>query len=109
MRNDARQDRHASLKGQLQWYLRVDGAVPACPFPMLIPSRIKRGSNRAPVESLTAFDTDPAKISGGYIIKIDRSSPDGSDSFNAGTGEYDRELISRWFNVCLCLPEAEEH
>ena len=39
--------------------------------------KLKRGADRINIESLAAADTDAAKITGGYILKIDKTS--GSD------------------------------
>lgn len=37
--------------------------------------RIRRGRNRVNIKKLDPFDNDPVKITGGYIVKVDRRDP----------------------------------
>lgn len=48
--------------------------------------KIKRGADRVPVEKLVVEDTEPAAVSGGYVLKVDRAGP-GDMGFYAGGRE----------------------
>lgn len=50
--------------------------------------KIKRDKDRVDVDSLTPADKTLPKITGGYVFKVDRSSPDKSDEFFAATYKY---------------------
>lgn len=53
---------------------------------------MKRDKNRVDIDELYPEDTTMPAISGGYIIKNDRSSPDGGDTFDAGSSALSYDL-----------------
>lgn len=46
--------------------------------------RIKRTSDRLNLKKLTKYEKKEPEVTGGYIWKVDRTRPDGSDGFTAG-------------------------
>jgi len=54
--------------------------------------KIKRGEERLPLESLNPFVTDSEAITGGYILKIDKTSGDSGDSDWSGDALYSERL-----------------
>ena len=57
--------------------------------------KLKRGSDRINIESLSSSDTDAGKITGGYILKIDKTS--GSDVLGTHPLAY---YDSNWDDDC---------
>ncbi len=57
--------------------------------------KLKRGPDRIDIESLSSSDTDPGKITGGYILKIDKTS--GSDVLGTHPLSY---YDSNWDDDC---------
>jgi hypothetical protein len=57
--------------------------------------KLKRGSDRINIESLSSSDSDPEKITGGYILKIDKTS--GSDVIGTYPLSY---YDSNWEDDC---------
>jgi hypothetical protein len=54
--------------------------------------KIKRDGDRVDLERLTTADNDPAVVSGGYILKIDKTSGDTEDDDWSGDAAYSEFL-----------------